>query len=143
VTKLAARGSSSSSSIIYSELVPVTFRLHTCQPYKYFAQPLSLITASISDAIRQRLGRDSEVGVKTGCRLGRFGVQKRLEMFFSPHTFRSAVRPSEYVHGFFARAKRPRREADRSTPASAKDKNEWSYTSSSICLHIVDRNHFM
>jgi len=37
----------------------------------------------------------------------------------------------------------PGLEVDNSTIFSAKDKNEWSYTSTApLCLHVVNRNNF-
>jgi hypothetical protein len=42
----------------------------------------------------------------------------------------------------FPGVKRPERDVDHSSPSSAEDKNEWSYTSTSpTCFHSVDK-HF-
>jgi len=40
------------------------------------------------------------------------------------------------------RVKRPDRKADHSPPSILVVKNEWSYTSNSLCVHSVDRNNF-
>ena len=46
------------------------------------------------------------------------------------------------VQGFFPAAKQLGHEADQSTPTSAEDKNEWSYTSTSpLFFHGVERDN--
>jgi hypothetical protein len=82
--------------------------------------------------------RDNAVGIETGYgmddRVGRSSSPGRVKNFLSSTSSRPALGPTQpriqWVPGALSPGvKLPGREADNSTPASAKVKNMWIYTS--------------
>jgi hypothetical protein len=90
--------------------------------------------------------RDSSVGIATGYRLEigvlGFDFKRELGIFLFTTASRPALGPTQppiqWVPGSFPGVKRPRREADHSSPSSAEVKNAWTYTSTPpIRLHCM------
>jgi hypothetical protein len=92
--------------------------------------------------------RSSVVGIASRLRAGRSGVSNlvRGNRFFSspkrPDRLWSSLRLPFNGHRFsFPEVKRPGREFNHSPQSIAEAKNDWSFTSTPVSLHRVDKEN--
>jgi hypothetical protein len=113
-------------------------QLHVLPPIEYLGEKPQLRKLGhmgILNFCITRTKRDVSLSI-TNIRARRLGFDHRVQIGSGAH-------PTSYrigTGGPFLEGKRPRREADHSSPSSAEFKNKWSYISNTLCVFKQAQN---